>query len=195
MKTVTIAVQPAYEARIEKGLVHQTGAQLADLLPGGSPSVFVITNAAVRKHWGNALTESLNRAKLSFQVLEMGDGERYKTLATIEVLATRLVERGADRHSLILAFGGGVVGDVAGFLASIYMRGLDFVQAPTTFLAQVDAAIGGKNLWQFPAKLKDAASRIEEARAKQLTLETLRGWLGGVDRFLIGALRHPKPQQ
>ncbi len=144
VKTVTIAVQPAYEARIENGLVCQTGAQLAELYVGGSLSVFVITNAAVRKHWGGALTDSLTQAKLRFQILEMGDGERYKTLATIEELATRLVERGADRRSLVVAFGGGVVGDMTGFLASIYMRGLDFVQVPTTFLAQVDAAIGGK---------------------------------------------------
>jgi 3-dehydroquinate synthase len=144
VKTVTIAVQPAYEARIENGLVRQTGAQLAALRAGGNLSLFVITNAAVRKHWGRALADSLTQANLRFQMLEMGDGERYKTLSTIGELATRLVERGADRASLILAFGGGVVGDVAGFLASIYMRGLDLVQVPTTLLAQVDAAIGGK---------------------------------------------------
>lgn len=144
VKTVTIAVAPAYEARIENGLVREVGRQLADLGAGGGPSVFVITNAAVRKQWGRALTDSLNQAKLRSQILEMGDGERYKTMTTIEDLATRLVARGADRRSLIVAFGGGVVGDVAGFLASIYMRGLDFVQVPTTLLAQVDAAIGGK---------------------------------------------------
>lgn len=144
VKTVTISVQPAYEVRIENGLVRQTGAQLAELRAEGSFSTFVISNAAVRKHWGNWLTGSLNEAKLIFQVLEMGDGERFKSMATIEDLATRMVQRGADRHSVIVAFGGGVVGDVAGFLASIYMRGLDFVQVPTTFLAQVDAAIGGK---------------------------------------------------
>ena len=144
MKTVTIAVEPAYEARIENGLVRHAGGQIADLRPDEASSVMVITNATVRKHWGGVLTDSLNQSKLHFQILEMADGERYKTLATVEDLATRLVERGADRRSLIVAFGGGVVGDVAGFLASIYMRGVDFVQVPTTFLAQVDAAIGGK---------------------------------------------------
>lgn len=151
VKTITIAVEPAYEARIENGLVRQTGTQLAELRADGSPFVFVITNATVRKHWGTALTGSLKKEKLHFQVLEMRDGERYKTMATIEDLATRLVERGADRRSLIVAFGGGVVGDVAGFLASIYMRGLNFVQVPTTFLAQVDAAIGGKTGVDLPA--------------------------------------------
>src|ERR1041385_2109178 len=106
--------------------------------------VFVISNSAVRKNWGGVLTASLDAAKLHYQVVEMGDGERYKSVATIEDLSTKLIRRGADRSSTIVAFGGGVVGDTAGFLASIYMRGIKLVQIPTTFLAQVDAAIGGK---------------------------------------------------
>ena len=144
VKTVTIAVEPVYEARIENGILRATGAQLAELRAQGRFSVFVITTAVVRRRWGKVLKDSLKRANLRFEILEMEDGERYKTMATVEKLATRLVERGADRRSLLVAFGGGVVGDVTGFLASIYMRGVDFVQVPTTFLAQVDAAIGGK---------------------------------------------------
>ena len=144
VKTVTIAVEPVYEARIENGILRATGTQLAELRAQGRFSVFVITTAVVRRRWGKVLKDSLKRANLRFEILEMEDGERYKTMATVEKLATRLVERGADRRSLLVAFGGGVVGDVTGFLASIYMRGVDFVQVPTTFLAQVDAAIGGK---------------------------------------------------
>ena len=151
VKTVTIAVQPVYEARIESGILRHAGTQLAPLCAEGNPSVYVITNATVRKHWGSTLADALNHARLPFEKIEMGDGERYKTMDTIEELATRLVERGADRRSLLVAFGGGVVGDVAGFLASIYMRGLDLVQIPTTFLAQVDAAIGGKTGVDLPA--------------------------------------------
>jgi len=143
VKTVTIAVEPVYEARIENGILRATGRHLAELRVGG-PSVFVITTAIVRKRWGKVLKDSLKQAQLHFEFVEMEDGERYKTMATVEKLATRLVERGADRRALLVAFGGGVIGDVTGFLASIYMRGVDFVQVPTTFLAQVDAAIGGK---------------------------------------------------
>jgi len=143
VKTVTIAVEPVYEARIENGILRATGQHLAELRAGG-PSVFVITTAIVRKRWGKVLKDSLKQARLHFEFVEMEDGERYKTMATVEKLATRLVERGADRRALLVAFGGGVIGDVTGFLASIYMRGVDFVQVPTTFLAQVDAAIGGK---------------------------------------------------
>lgn len=144
MKTVAIPLSPPYEARIEGGLLRSAGAEIAGLRADSSPSVFVITNGKVRKHWGGALAKSMNKAKLACQVLDMGDGERYKTMADVEELAARLVQRGADRLSLLVAFGGGVIGDVAGFLASIYMRGIDLVQVPTTFLAQVDAAIGGK---------------------------------------------------
>jgi 3-dehydroquinate synthase len=76
--------------------------------------------------------------------VEMADGERHKELATVEKLAEELVRQGADRESLVIAFGGGVVGDVSGLLASVYMRGVDLVQIPTTVQAQLDAAIGGK---------------------------------------------------
>ena len=74
----------------------------------------------------------------------MPDGEPAKRLATVEKLASRMVAAGADRRSVLLALGGGVVGDVGGFLASIFMRGVPVVQVPTTLVAQVDSAIGGK---------------------------------------------------
>jgi len=76
--------------------------------------------------------------------MEMPDGETAKRLPAVEKLAGKLLAAGADRHSVVVALGGGVVGDVAGFLASIYMRGISVVQVPTTLVAQVDSAIGGK---------------------------------------------------
>jgi 3-dehydroquinate synthase len=76
--------------------------------------------------------------------MEMPDGERRKTLSTLENLSAQLVKLKADRNTVLIAFGGGVVGDVTGFLASIYMRGIRFMQIPTTFLAQVDSSVGGK---------------------------------------------------
>src|SRR5690242_6774417 len=88
--------------------------------------------------------KSLADSGLQAQVVEMAEGESHKTFSTVEHLARKLVSLGADRQSVILAFGGGLVGDLAGFLASIYMRGIDYVQIPTTLLAQVDASVGGK---------------------------------------------------
>lgn len=90
------------------------------------------------------MLKSLGSAGFDCKVLEMPDGERFKRLSTLELLADGLVKKGADRKSVVLAFGGGVVGDVAGMLASLYMRGIKLVQVPTTVQAQLDAAIGGK---------------------------------------------------
>ena len=106
--------------------------------------VFCISVAKVRRLHGPAVAESMKAAGLEYNVIEMLDGERFKRLSTVDGLAEKLVKAGADRNSVIVALGGGVVGDVAGFLASIYMRGIPCVQIPTTFLAQVDSSVGGK---------------------------------------------------
>lgn len=88
--------------------------------------------------------KSLKSAGFAAEVIPMPDGEPSKRLATVETLAAKLARLGADRKAVIIALGGGVVGDVSGLLASLYMRGVEFVQVPTTVLAQVDASIGGK---------------------------------------------------
>ena len=144
MTTVRVEVQPRpYQARIENGLLSQAGPVLRELLPEYS-RLFVVTVPAVRRKWGNKLIDSLTSAGFSARLIEMPEGERFKRLATVENLAEQLVKFGADRSGVIVAFGGGVAGDVAGFLASLFMRGVDVVQIPTTVLAQVDASIGGK---------------------------------------------------
>ena len=133
----------AYEAVIERGVLSRAGGFLRDLL-GGTRPLFIVSVAPVRRRWGKALLSSLQAAGFRPQLAEMPDGERWKRLATVETLAERLLALGADRTSVVLAFGGGVVGDVAGMLASVYMRGVKLVQIPTTVQAQLDAAIGGK---------------------------------------------------
>jgi 3-dehydroquinate synthase len=152
---VEVKVVPAYSAFIEAGLITRIGERLPEVFSGVAPesataalggggSLFVITVPPVRKHWGASLSASLEANGLKHEVLEIDDGERYKNLTTVEDLTERLVRRGADRKSVLLAVGGGVVGDLAGFTASIYMRGIPVVQIPTTLLAQVDASVGGK---------------------------------------------------
>jgi len=143
MPPIAIAVNPPYEAIIENGLLDRAGSHLRELLRERG-KLFVVTVPPVRKKWGTRLLASLKAAGFAAQSLELPDGEPAKKLATVEQLAEKLVRLGADRNSVIVAFGGGVVGDVAGMVASLYMRGVDFVQIPTTLLAQVDAAIGGK---------------------------------------------------
>ena len=154
MIRVNIALQPRpYDALIENGLLERAGdlvSAVFGLDARDSPSKltrargFIVTVAPVRRRWGKKLMDSLSRAGFAAQMLEMPDGERYKKLATVEKLSEQLSHLGADRSSIVITFGGGVVGDVTGLLASLYMRGVDLVQIPTTVLAQVDASIGGK---------------------------------------------------
>jgi 3-dehydroquinate synthase len=154
MTRVTIAVQQRpYDAIIEDGLLERAGEQLRTILGvarvpsppsrDGKP-LFVVTVPPVRSRWDKKLMTSLSAAGFKAQLIEMLDGERHKKLATVEQLAEKLSQQGADRSAVIVAFGGGVVGDTAGLLASLYMRGVDLVQIPTTVQAQLDAAIGGK---------------------------------------------------
>ena len=144
MIRVKIAVEPCpYEAVIESGLLAQAGARLRELLDGRE-RVFVVTVPPVRRKWGKTLMASLSAAGIVAKVVDMADGESAKKLATVEMLAAKLAALGADRNAVVLAFGGGVVGDTGGLLASLYMRGIRVVQIPTTVLAQVDASIGGK---------------------------------------------------
>ena len=144
MAQVTIHVPPRpYQARIEHGLFTRAGALLAELLPQSS-RIFVLTVAPVYRRWGAKLLRSLKASGFKPQVLQMANGEPAKRLETVESLAEKLVRLGADRKAVIVALGGGVVGDVGGLLASLYMRGIELVQVPTTVLAQVDASVGGK---------------------------------------------------
>ena len=141
---VTISVPPRpYQAIIESGLLQRSGTQLREIV-GQRKQVFVVTVPPVRRKWGKRLMASLTAAGFTAKLLEMKDGERHKKLATVEELSEQLSRMGADREAVVIAFGGGVVGDVGGLLASLYMRGVDLVQIPTTVLAQVDASIGGK---------------------------------------------------
>ena len=132
----------SYEVLLENGLLHRAGECLAPIL--AHRRAFVVTVPPVRRRWAAGLLQSFAASGIKADVLEMPDGERFKRLATLEKLALRLTELGADRAATLIALGGGVVCDVTGFLASIYMRGVDVIQIPTTVLAQVDAAIGGK---------------------------------------------------
>lgn len=135
--------QRSYQVVIEHGLLDRAGACIRELF-SDRKQLYIVTVPTVRRRWGKKLTASLKAEGLNAKILEMPEGERYKRLSTLEKLAEQLISMGADRDAVLVAFGGGVVGDVVGFLASVYMRGIDVVQIPTTVQAQLDAAIGGK---------------------------------------------------
>jgi 3-dehydroquinate synthase len=131
----------SYEVTIGSGLLRTLAQRLTKLNPGKPFRPFVVTSPEIWGHWSKAFLASF---KTPPTVLLHPSGERYKRMANVESLAQRLALAGADRDALLLAFGGGVIGDLTGFLAAIYMRGIRCVQLPTTFLAQVDSSIGGK---------------------------------------------------
>ncbi len=109
-----------------------------------APKVLVITNPRVRGLYGNVVERGLGRAGWDTVWAEMPDGEEYKTLATVQGFYDLALTKGLDRACPVIALGGGVVGDTAGFFAATYQRGVPFIQVPTTLLAQVDASVGGK---------------------------------------------------
>jgi 3-dehydroquinate synthase len=102
----------------------------------------VVTNDTVAPLYLDALLGAL--ADKQVHVIKLPDGETYKTLETVEGILDTLVENGANRDTVLIALGGGVIGDITGFAAACYMRGVDFLQVPTTLLAQVDSSVGGK---------------------------------------------------
>lgn len=130
--------QRVYEAIVERGA---TG-RVAEFIPANAGKVFVVTTRDVWDLHGARLAASLG--KREHTVLFFPGGEARKRMVEVEALAEQMVEAGGDRSSLVVSFGGGIVGDLAGFLAAIFMRGVPVIQVPTTLLAQVDAAVGGK---------------------------------------------------
>lgn len=130
--------QRTYAAVVERGAV----SRLPDFLPASHGRLFVVTTEDVWALHGERMQKSLGRT--AFDVLFFAGGEANKRLAHVEQMAEQMAEKGADRSSVVLAFGGGIVTDLAGFLAAIFMRGIPVIQIPTTLLAQVDASVGGK---------------------------------------------------
>jgi 3-dehydroquinate synthase len=143
MRTLEVALgERSYPIHVGPGLLAQAGALLAPLL--SQPRVVVLTNPVVGALWLAPLRASLAGAGIACESIMVPDGEAFKSWPTLQDVLTRLLEQNVERASTLVALGGGVVGDLAGFAAAIYQRGIPFVQIPTTLLAQVDSSVGGK---------------------------------------------------
>ena len=138
----------AYDVVIGHGLIAEAGERIAPLVKG--TRIAVITDTTVFGFHGEALLDSLAKTPLVVSSIELAPGEESKSFKMLEALSDQLLSQSLDRGDLIVAFGGGVVGDLAGFAAAIYKRGIDFVQLPTTLLAQVDSSVGGKTAIDTP---------------------------------------------
>jgi 3-dehydroquinate synthase len=140
-----IAVRSAteqYDIHIGPGVLANVGEYLGSLTAGRK--AFLVSHPALYKLYGTTLVDHLRASGFAVETCLIPEGERSKSLLAASRLFTRLVQGGADRHSVVCALGGGVVGDLAGFVAATYMRGIPLVQMPTSLLAMVDSSIGGK---------------------------------------------------
>jgi len=144
METLRVELgERSYEIAIGKGCLGGVGEAVSKL-SGVSPRLALISNPTVHALYGRAVEESLDSAGFETATIIVPDGEEYKGLMWVEKIYSELLRRRLDRQSVVLALGGGVIGDMAGFAAATYMRGIRFVQVPTTLLAQVDSSVGGK---------------------------------------------------
>lgn len=130
--------QRSYSALVERGLLNR----VSDFVPASAGKLFIVTTRDVWEFYGSQLIGSFRDREC--HVLFFPGGEDRKRLSEVEILAEQMISLGGDRSSLVIAFGGGIVNDLGGFLAAIFMRGIPVLQIPTTLLAQVDAAVGGK---------------------------------------------------
>jgi 3-dehydroquinate synthase len=131
-----------YDVLIQEGLIDRAGELLLPLTK--SSEAIVVTCDVIKRFCGSRLLRSLKSAGFRTSVLCLPDGERTKSLKWVSTILDELVRRRCERNTVLLALGGGVIGDLAGFAASVYLRGIPFVQVPTTLVAQVDSSIGGK---------------------------------------------------
>jgi 3-dehydroquinate synthase len=131
-----------YDILVGSGLIGRAGQFAAPLL--AQKRVIVITDRHVARHHLDALLESLKRADIATETIILPAGEQTKSFTELESLCDRLLAMKVERHTTLVALGGGVIGDLTGFAASIVLRGIDFIQVPTTLLAQVDSSVGGK---------------------------------------------------
>lgn len=145
------------------------GFSLAEHLRG--PDCLIVTNETVAPLYLQAVRENLGDKDVDS--ISLPDGEQYKTVETVGSILDKLVETGANRDTTLLALGGGVVGDITGFAAACYMRGVDFVQVPTTLLAQVDSSVGGKTGVNHP-KGKNLIGAFHQPRIVLIDTDTLK---------------------
>ncbi len=136
-----------YDVIAGSGLIATLASRIERVIGRLPRRVFVVTSPEIWALWGDTFNGSFAEPPI---VLFLAAGEKHKTMASVEKLLRQMVAAGGDRGSLLIAFGGGIVGDVGGFVAASFMRGIPYVQVPTTFLSQVDSSVGGKTGVNLP---------------------------------------------
>ena len=171
MKTIRVNLSAnSYNIYIDKGILEKIGNTLVK--EKAPCKTLLITDTNIEKVYGSIVTESLKRNKFDVRLVSLQPGEEQKTLGTACILYDACFDHKLDRNALIVALGGGVVGDISGFVASTFMRGIPFIQIPTSLLAQVDSSIGGKVAVNHP-KGKNMIGSFYQPKAVFIDTDTL----------------------
>lgn len=152
----------SYPIHIGPGLIDRAGELLIDVIQ--KPRVFIITDETVGPHYLSRLQDSCTATRIQTDSLILPPGESTKTFANLEHVVETMLAAKVERSTTVVALGGGVIGDLSGFAAAITLRGMDFVQVPTTLLAQVDSSVGGKTGLNT-AQGKNLAGRFHQPKA------------------------------
>jgi 3-dehydroquinate synthase len=194
---VRLGARAGYPIEVGAGRLSALGAAARAALGPGASRVAIVSNRRVFELYGRRAVGSLKASGFAVAHWLMGDGERFKTLRTAEQALSFLSASRIERGDAVVALGGGVVGDVAGFAAALYLRGVAFVQVPTTLLAQVDSSVGGKTGVNTGAG-KNLVGAFHQPRAVVIDTETLRtlppreltaGWCEAVKQGAAGDRR------
>src|SRR6266852_1859147 len=189
------ARQRNYEIKIGAGLMSELGCEARAVLGPRSRRAALISNPTVFKHYGKLAEQSLKAANLKNTHWLMPEGERHKSLGSLAQALKFLTESGIERGDGVVALGGGVVGDLAGFAAATYLRGIAFVQVPTTLLAQIDASVGGKTGVNLPEG-KNLVGAFHQPHLVVIDIQTLgtlprreltAGWCEAVKQGAVGS--------
>jgi 3-dehydroquinate synthase len=191
------APETSYEIKIGDGLIANAGEHLRSVLGPAAHRAAVISNSRVFRLFGGPLVRALRSSRFDPSVWLMKEGEPHKSMRSYEQAVTFLSDEGLERSDVVIALGGGVVGDLAGFAAATYLRGVAFIQVPTTLLAQVDASVGGKVGINIPAG-KNMVGAFHQPQLVLVDINTLRtlprreltsGWCEAVKQGAVGNRR------
>ena len=186
-----------YEIKIDADLLSELGQSARECLGDSARRAALISNKTVFDLYGERAVKSLRASGFKVAHWLMNQGEQHKSLRSFEKLLGFLSESGLERSDAVIALGGGVVGDVAGFAAAVYLRGVAFVQVPTTLLAQIDASVGGKTAVNMPAG-KNLVGAFHQPKLVLIDIDTLRtlprreltaGWCEAVKQGAAGDRR------
>lgn len=161
----------SYDILIGRNFLSRLGDHLSHLK--SVRRALVVTNPAINKLYGKVLFEGLKSAGLAVECAEIPEGETHKTLQDAQTVYDHLIENQYDRNTLLVALGGGVIGDLTGFIAATFLRGVPYIQIPTTLLSQVDSSVGGKTAVNHP-KGKNLIGAFYQPRLVAIDLDTLR---------------------